>query len=317
MAFLPACLLVSLLAVSCGCSPSSLCPRVEDIFPCRCAVLQPCRTPVPEARCSGIREKRKLKQALVGFANNGSVHLKIDFSHVTLCRDFFPQGLSVKLFRIRNCLVTWNPDTDPLEPLADSLEQVTIVKTNVPQNWSIFSKLRRLRTLEVSECEGMEGFGYTFAGVPATLRALKVTWCKLRDLAAGAFQNLTALQALHLEGTRLEKLRKEVLPDSTPALEYLHLQNNRISEIEEGFFDGMPNLLSVDLSGNSIRAIHRDAFRNSLRVSVILTGNPYGCECSAKWLILRVDDWQLPTCSAPEQVRGKRMTQLQDYFLKC
>ncbi|XP_064476061.1 slit homolog 1 protein-like [Ornithodoros turicata] len=289
----------------------STCPRVEVIFPCRCSISWSCRC--PEAHCSGIRESPRLQYALVPFANNGLVNLKIDFSHVDFCEDFFPRGIMVHLLRIRNSRLSWNPESKPLEPLADSVEHISLVKCNVPGNWTVFSVLRKLKILEVNEGQGIVPTSLT--DVPATLEMLKLTWCKLRDLAPGALAHMSSLRTVYLQGCKLERLRRGVF--SGDSLVTLNLQNNRISVVEEGVFDDMPNLLSLDLSSNNIRSLPVDAFRNNPRVSLILYNNPYNCDCSAKWLMRRADDWRLPQCSEPPTVRGKSMSQLQDYFLSC
>ncbi|XP_078091003.1 podocan-like protein 1 [Mustelus asterias] len=158
-----------------------------------------------------------------------------------------------------------------------------------------FRKLRRLERLDLS--------GNTLTqlpgGLPASLQALKVQYNQIAQLSAGALLNLKALTELHLHhnritigkiapGTWREVPSLKLLdlgyndlsyipPDLPESLEYIYLQNNRISTITSNSFISVPNIKVIFLRSNRLTSagVGKESFGGLQYLQVLdLTGNP-------------------------------------------
>lgn len=81
---------------------------------------------------------------------------------------------------------------------------------------------------------------------------------KLNSIYQGAWLELRALTTLDLSGNQLSHIPAD-LPES---LEYLHLQNNRISSVPATAFEGTPNIKGIFLRDNrlSVNSVRESSF---------------------------------------------------------
>ena len=115
-----------------------------------------------------------------------------------------------------------------------------------------------------------------FAGLPRSLSWLDLTDAGLRELRPGAFRDLEGLGYLHLGNNRLTELAPGTF-DGVRLFE-LFLGGNRLASLPAGLFEGQPGLQRVDLSHNQLAALPSGLFVGAgtwgRGTSVALHGNP-------------------------------------------
>ncbi|XP_078387644.1 podocan-like protein 1 isoform X1 [Cetorhinus maximus] len=158
-----------------------------------------------------------------------------------------------------------------------------------------FRKLHQLERLDLS------GNNLTLlpTGLPPSLQALRIQYNQINQLSADALLNMKALRELYLHhnkltigkiapGTWREVPSLKLLdlgyndlsyvpPDLPESLEYIYLQNNRISTITSDSFISVSNIKVIILRSNRLTSagVRKGSFRGLQYVQVLdLTGNP-------------------------------------------
>ncbi|GAB1288722.1 Podocan [Apodemus speciosus] len=158
-----------------------------------------------------------------------------------------------------------------------------------------FRKLRLLRSLDLSG----NRLQTLPPGLPKNVHVLKVKRNELAALARGALAGMAQLRELYLTGNRLRSRGPwdpvlgwtllvcrlldiagnhltEIPEGLPPSLEYLYLQNNKISAIPANAFDSTPNLKGVFLRFNklAVGSVVESAFRRLKQLQVLdIEGN--------------------------------------------
>ncbi|KAL2081794.1 hypothetical protein ACEWY4_021612 [Coilia grayii] len=184
-------------------------------------------------------------------------------------------------------------------------------------------------------------------GLPADLTELRLDENRIADIPEEAFQNVTSLQRLLLDGNlltdegiavgtfqELVNLRELSLarnsltapPPMLPGVSLLklNLQENQISSIPVTAFAGLHRLERLDISNNQLRSLPQGVFDSlvSLR-QLSVRGNSWHCDCSIRWVIAWLKS--LPpsinvrgfTCQSPERVRGMVIRELTLDAIDC
>ncbi|KAM3852833.1 leucine-rich repeat transmembrane protein FLRT2 isoform 1-T3 [Vipera latastei] len=184
-------------------------------------------------------------------------------------------------------------------------------------------------------------------GLPMDLQELRVDENRIAIISDMAFQNLTSLERLIVDGnlltnkgiadgtfSHLSKLKEFSIirnsltypPPDLPGtnLLRLYLQDNQISNIPLSAFSNLHRLERLDISNNQLRMLSKGVFDNlhSLK-QLTARNNPWLCDCSIKW----VTEWLklIPSsinvrgfmCQGPEQVRGMAVRELNMNMLSC
>ncbi|XP_044292551.1 leucine-rich repeat transmembrane protein FLRT2 [Varanus komodoensis] len=184
-------------------------------------------------------------------------------------------------------------------------------------------------------------------GLPVDLQELRVDENRIAIISDMAFQNLTSLERLIVDGnlltnkgiangtfSHLSKLKEFSIvrnsltypPPDLPGtnLLRLYLQDNQISHIPLSAFSNLHQLERLDISNNQLRMLSKGVF-DSLHNLKQLTArnNPWLCDCSIKW----VTEWlkSIPSsinvrgfmCQGPEPVRGMAVRELNMNILSC
>ncbi|XP_072193405.1 leucine-rich repeat transmembrane protein FLRT2 [Excalfactoria chinensis] len=184
-------------------------------------------------------------------------------------------------------------------------------------------------------------------GLPVDLQELRVDENRIAVISDLAFQNLTSLERLILDGnlltnkgiaegtfSHLSKLKEFSIvrnsltypPSDLPGthLLRLYLQDNQITHIPLTAFSNLHKLERLDISNNQLRMLVKGVFDDlhNLR-QLTVRNNPWLCDCSIKW----VTEWLkfIPSsinvrgfmCQGPEQVRGMAVRELNMNMLSC
>ncbi|XP_051948104.1 podocan [Xyrauchen texanus] len=183
----------------------------------------------------------------------------------------------------------------------DLITLYTLTELNLSYNRLTSTKLhreafRKLRLLETLDLSGNKLQALPM-GLPKSLQILKVkdnhmteiperallgmsklrelylanNQLKLNSIYQGAWQELSALTTLDLSGNMLSHVPAD-LPES---LEFLHLQNNRISTVSETAFLNTPNIKGIFLRFNrlSVHSISEESFSHLSKLQVLDIGH--------------------------------------------
>uniref|UniRef100_A0A4W4FB70 Fibronectin type-III domain-containing protein n=1 Tax=Electrophorus electricus TaxID=8005 RepID=A0A4W4FB70_ELEEL len=184
-------------------------------------------------------------------------------------------------------------------------------------------------------------------GLPADLQELRLDENRIADVDEEAFQNVSSLQRLLLDGNLLEddaiapgtflnlgnlkelSLSRNSLTKPPPllpgtSLTKLNLQENQMKEIPVTAFSNLRKLERLDISSNLLQALPQgvfDGLRSLMHLNV--RNNNWLCDCTIKWVIAWLKS--LPpslnvrgfTCHKPESVRGMVIRELTLDNLEC
>ncbi|XP_069494033.1 leucine-rich repeat transmembrane protein FLRT2 [Ambystoma mexicanum] len=184
-------------------------------------------------------------------------------------------------------------------------------------------------------------------GLPVDLQELRVDENRIAIISDQAFQNLTSLERLILDGnlltnkgiadgtfSYLPKLKEFSMVRNSlttpPAdlqgtqLVKLNLQDNQINHIPVSAFKNLHKLERLDISNNQLRMLTPGVFDSLTNLKQLTArNNPWYCDCSIKW----VTEWlkSLPAainvrafmCQGPDQVRGMAVRELNVNSLSC
>lgn len=184
-------------------------------------------------------------------------------------------------------------------------------------------------------------------GLPEDLKELRLDENRIAVIAEEAFQNVTRLQRLLLDGNLLTdegiapgtfqdlaNLRELALarnsltfpPPLLPSqsLVKLSLQENQIDQIPVAAFAALNRLEKLDISTNQLQTLTQGVFDglSSLK-HLMVRNNPWRCDCSVKWVVVWLKS--LPStinargfvCLSPDKVRGMAIRELTLDIIDC
>lgn len=184
-------------------------------------------------------------------------------------------------------------------------------------------------------------------GLPEDLKELRLDENRIAHIAEEAFQNVTRLQRLLLDGNLLtdegiapgtfqdlSNLRELALarnsltfpPPLLPSqsLVKLSLQENQIDQIPVAAFADLNRLEKLDISSNQLQTLTQGVFDglSSLR-HLMVRNNPWRCDCAVKWVVVWLKS--LPpfinargfVCLSPDKVRGMAIRELTLDIIEC
>ncbi|KAK4820289.1 hypothetical protein QYF61_022859 [Mycteria americana] len=141
-----------------------------------------------------------------------------------------------------------------------------------------FRKLRQLKSLDLS---GNNLHTVPF-GFPKNLQILKLKENEISIIPKGTLSGMTKLRELYLSNNKLKSLdmagnQLTSIPSDLPeSLEYLYLQNNKITTVSENAFESTPKIKGIYLRFNKIAvgALKETTFQNLKHLQVLdIEGN--------------------------------------------
>lgn len=184
-------------------------------------------------------------------------------------------------------------------------------------------------------------------GLPADLKELRLDENRIAEIDEGAFQNVTSLQRLLLDGNLLEddaiapgtfknlvnlkelSLSRNSLTMPPPllpsmSLAKLHLQENQIKDIPVLVFSELRKLEKLDLSTNLLQTVPQGVFDGLRSLKYLnVRSNQWRCDCAIKWIVFWLKS--LPSsvnvrgfaCQQPDRLKGMIIRELNLDILQC
>lgn len=102
----------------------------------------------------------------------------------------------------------------------------------------------------------------------------------------GLFSSLTALTSLKLSGNLLKSHDYgSVLNLVGNTLRELDLSENVFTNLSANLFENLSVISQINLSNGQLTTLPYNIFTNNPGVEVLLSGNPWSCDCHLQWLI--------------------------------
>ncbi|XP_032551107.1 slit homolog 1 protein [Chiroxiphia lanceolata] len=187
-------------------------------------------------------------------------------------------------------------------------------------NKNDFAGLKQLRVLQLMENQISTVERGAFDDMKE-LERLRLNRNQLHTLPELLFQNNQALSRLDLSENFIQAIPRKAFRGATD-LKNLQLDKNQISCIEDGAFRALRGLEVLTLNNNNITSIPVSSFNHMPKLRTFrLHSNHLFCDCHLAWL----SQWlrQRPTiglftqCSAPAQLRGLNVAEIQKNEFSC
>ena len=210
-----------------------------------------------------------------------------NIKYLTLSGNFFftfpevknPTGSLIALFLAKNYLNA----IPRLSTFGRNLEKLILANNSIHHVTSgDFSGLDRLRILDLSG-NGLKCFP-DLRHVGKTLNVLKVERCGLSRIYAFELKHLDVLKMLSTPHNVLVEVPDFRQSPARFTLQYLYLQNNRISRVRSLHLMDMGSLLTLNLANNWIQQMPNLCHLSRLTFTLDLSLNPLRCDCRARWL---------------------------------
>uniref|UniRef100_A0A673K2N5 Non-specific lipid-transfer protein-like n=1 Tax=Sinocyclocheilus rhinocerous TaxID=307959 RepID=A0A673K2N5_9TELE len=183
----------------------------------------------------------------------------------------------------------------------DLITLYTLTELNLSYNRLTSAKLhreafRKLRILETLDLSGNK-LQTLPVGLPKSLQVLKVKDNQMAEVPEGALMGMSSLRELYLTNNQLKlnsiyqgawqelsalttldlslNMLSHIPSDLPESLEFLHLQNNRISSVSDTAFLNTPNIKGIFLRFNrlSVHSVSEESFSHLSRLQVLDIGH--------------------------------------------
>ena len=95
----------------------------------------------------------------------------------------------------------------------------------------------------------------------------------MSDLRANMWKGLDTLQDLMLTDNQITEIRQDSFGENLPALKWLYLQRNPITNISRAAFSTLPNLVTLNLESTSLTEISAEMFEGASKLERLHLGS--------------------------------------------
>ena len=146
-----------------------------------------------------------------------------------------------------------------------------------------------------------------------TLEELILNENKISSLNSGAFRGLKRLRVIKIQYCQaLRIVQSEAFSDNRELTDIDISYNDNLAVIDENTFSNLPRLSDLNLSHNKLSKIPLTRATSISLQSLLLTGNPWTCDCQTRLLVnpnLKSDkNRSSARCSRPYTVKGELLS---------
>ncbi|XP_022237735.1 leucine-rich repeat-containing protein 4-like [Limulus polyphemus] len=296
------------------------CPTDLDIAPCTCLENEMTCDSItaPQDLQNALQEVKQLDLKKFFLTNSNipalpsSLFNYSDFQHIIVEKTDLP------------FLTSPVSGISPFMGIIGIITQVELreVKSLNSWDWTLFSPLKTLRTLIISECSFVF-IPNTFSDLTKTnIQELTIKNSDVWWIGDSALSTLNQLHTLNLSGNKIKTILRSMFPSS---IKQLHLMGNELKSLPEDIFKGMNKLILLDLTYNKLETLSLSLFpefaQNVSPLEVKVEGNPWVCNCSIVWLsntdYVDVYDIDTTTCASPDSLVNKILNDVDWASLGC
>ncbi|GFS58751.1 g-protein coupled receptor GRL101 [Nephila pilipes] len=224
-----------------------------------------------------------------------------------------------KIGFLRTQLLSLSESDLAFEGLEDRLEELraTAARYSAHWDWSQLKNHRRLKLIDIDLVE-MHALDQEFPPLKS-LKLLGISRAEIAVIHPNAFSGLENLEILYLRGNWIAKMSRSMLPNPAKKLATIDLSGNLLNTLPKDMFEGMPNLMEVNLSYNTFTTLRKESFLWPFEhlQALMLTGNELRCDCRMKWIIqTRKPLYFTANCTAPQVLKGLGLSYLTNKVLK-
>uniref|UniRef100_A0A669DUN9 Slit homolog 1 protein n=1 Tax=Oreochromis niloticus TaxID=8128 RepID=A0A669DUN9_ORENI len=170
------------------------------------------------------------------------------------------------------------------------------------------------------DCHGL-GLKTMPRNIPRNTERLELNGNNLTRITKSDFAGLKYLRVLDLSENYIQSIPRKAFRGATD-IKNLQLDKNHISCIEDGAFRALRGLEVLTLNNNNISSIPVSSFNHMPKLRTFrLHSNNLNCDCHLAWLA----QWlrQRPTiglftqCTAPPELRGLNVAEVQKHEFSC
>ncbi|XP_056004929.1 slit homolog 2 protein-like isoform X2 [Ostrea edulis] len=153
------------------------------------------------------------------------------------------------------------------------------------------------------------------------LRVLRIDRNELAELPDNLFASMTKLQRLDLSYNKLKVIGKKTLVGST-VLRNLQLDHNKLECVSETALKPLHNMEILTLNYNELTSLPKNLFDSMTNLRTLrLIDNKFVCDCHlswlSKWLKAHPNLGLYTECSAPPNLQGIEVDEVQKYSFQC
>ncbi|GIY43014.1 hypothetical protein CDAR_177851 [Caerostris darwini] len=268
------------------------CPDAEDIAPCVCFY-----NGLTFLQCQKLSDAEVLRNVFKMSERFRYNEVYIEGSTLQYLPHEMFEKAQVQGLNLKDTTITQLFDQVP-EPV-EYLEKLYIDKTRVLRGiiWEILKPLKNLKSLTIYY-NSIKTLGSEFSQYASkNLEQLYLYDTKTQSIKPGVLANFTKLDRVFIDHGKISILTRDIFPTPWNG-RYLFFNEHRISEIPKGLFSQMPNLQSLSLRRNRLSTFPENAFDGNFgRLKyLMLDDNPFKCDCSMKWLMVRKPEVLQGTC---------------------
>lgn len=289
------------------------CPPEEDMVEgCTCDGLR------KTVHCRDIMNPQHLHSVMHTISKYSIYTFKLTDSILMYLPSGMFRNVPIETLDIRNSeILGWESEEGSVmfEGVEDSLK--TIIMYNIvglrSWRWSVFSTLKRLEYLGIRRAD-VGQIDKDFALVSSgNLQELHLDYANIQSIHPEAFAKLTELVTFSLSGNDLVAIKRSILPNPANELKNLYLMDNKLRNLPNDMFVGMPKLIQVSLVNNSMQHLSEETFYPLIGKGwvVYMEENDLYCCSDTNWIAKHQEKKQIiGKCEHPQILKGKAISQL-------
>ncbi|XP_013785110.1 protein slit-like [Limulus polyphemus] len=290
-------LLLVVGVASYGGPPTSYCPTMEDMYPCKCEGTA-------RVVCNEAKSTEQIIRAFKNFPTIPypmGIFLMEGTTATNLPSGVF-NGVQFHRFDLKNNRFLTSIGEDAFEGSED-IAQVIFLNNGAVSTPSVFKAISKLNDLaavflDYNDIPSIPDHAF---GDQEYLNVIKLQGNRISSIGQYAFEKLDSVTMIDLRDNQLNKLTDYSFAfrsNNTEKLLTVLLINNSISEISPKAFSGVRRPVDFLFNNNKLTTLDQETFESVVKFftkigkgHIVMTGNPIQCDCRLLWIVENSKYW--------------------------